>query len=106
MQDKKILEDIKEVFKLNFKFRHLGGYFKKMKETENQINQKMTFAEVLEKYPYLSKVFIKYNLHCTFCPMAKQETIENGAKIHGIPAETLIKELNQEIKKYEKENLS
>jgi len=71
-----------------------------------KIHKKMTPTEVLERYPYLSEIFIKYNFHCVFCPMARQETIEEGAKVHGISIEKLLKELNQEIEKYEKKNLS
>ena len=79
---------------------------KKFKNRKNKIDKKMTFSEALDKYPYLSKIFTKYNLHCVFCPMAIRETIEDGAEIHGISVEKLIKELNQEIENYEKKNLS
>lgn len=72
----------------------------------NKMKKEMTFLKVLEKYPYLSKIFAKYNLHCVFCPLARQETIEEGAKVHGLSVEKLVKELNQEIEKYEKKNLS
>lgn len=76
------------------------------KNNKDKIDKKMTFSEVLDRYPYLAKIFTKYNFHCVFCPMARQETIEDGAKIHGIPVEKLIKELNQEVEKYEKKTLS
>jgi len=35
---------------------------------KNKIKKEMTFIEALEKYPYLSKIFGKYNFHCIFCP--------------------------------------
>ena len=73
---------------------------------KNKIKKEMTFIEALEKYPYLSKIFAKYNFHCIFCPMAGQETIEEGAKVHGISVEKLVKELNREVEKYGKKNLS
>lgn len=69
------------------------------------VSKEMTFGEVLIKYPYLLKIFTKNNLHCSSCPMAREETIEDGARIHGITVQKLIEELNKEIEKYEKKNL-
>lgn len=77
-----------------------------MKAREKKLNKDMTFVEILDKYPYLSRVFEQYKLHCMFCPMARSETIEEGAKLHNMPIAQLMKELLREIEKYEKNNLS
>lgn len=58
------------------------------------ITKDMTFKEALEKYPKTAEIFLKHGLFCVGCPMAQQETIEQGCKAHGIDAEKLIKELN------------
>lgn len=69
-----------------------------------KITKNMTFAEVIEKYPETIDVFLKHGLHCIRCPIGARETIEEGAKAHGIPIEELLKELNEAIKK--KQNLN
>ena len=63
------------------------------------ITKEMTFAEVLEKHPETVEVFLKNGLHCIGCPVASSESIEDGAKAHGIDVDKLIKEINKVIKK-------
>ncbi|UZE94355.1 MAG: DUF1858 domain-containing protein [Candidatus Pacearchaeota archaeon] len=59
----------------------------------------MTFAKVLEKYPESAEIFFKHGMMCVGCPFAMQETIEQGAKVHGISTKKLIEELNKKLKK-------
>ncbi len=63
------------------------------------ITKGMTFKEVIDKYPKTIDVFLEEGLHCVGCPIAGQETIEQGCKVHGIDAEKLIKKLNKVIRK-------
>ena len=66
--------------------------------TEKQkITRKMTFSEVIEKHPKTIKVFLDAGMHCVGCPMAKEETIEQGAEVHGLDVEKLIEKLNKVI---------
>lgn len=65
-----------------------------------QVTKDMTFHEVLEKFPETNTVFMKYQMFCALgCPAAQQETIEEGAQVHGIDIKKLILELNEAIKK-------
>jgi hybrid cluster-associated redox disulfide protein len=64
-----------------------------------KITKKTTFAEIIEKYPKLTHKLAEKGMFCISCPMAQQETIEQGAKAHGIKPDKLVKELNKEIEK-------
>lgn len=66
---------------------------------KGKITKDMTFAEVVSKYPKVTKVFLRHEMHCVGCPIAMQETIEQGAKAHGISVKKLVEELNKAISK-------
>ncbi len=70
-----------------------------MAEKKVKVNKKMTFAEVLKKFPETAEVFMKQGLHCIGCPLAMMETIEQGAKAHGIDVEKLVKKINKKLEK-------
>ncbi len=63
------------------------------------ITKDMTFHEVLEKHPQTVSIFFKYQLHCIGCPISASESIEQGARSHGIKVEKLLAELNKAAKK-------
>ena len=65
-----------------------------MKKQKMKITKKMTFAELIEKYPKIAKKLAKKGLMCVGCPMAMMETIEQGAVAHGLDPDKLVKELN------------
>ena len=71
---------------------------KSKKQTKKKITGKMTFTEVISKYPGTGKIFLKQGMHCIGCPIAVRETIEEGAKAHGLNIKKLLEELNKEIK--------
>jgi hybrid cluster-associated redox disulfide protein len=71
---------------------------RKQKIKEEKINPKMSFAEVLEKYPEASEIFYKYGMHCFGCPAAMMENLEAGIKAHGLNVKKVIDELNKAIK--------
>jgi len=71
---------------------------KKNKKITNKITEDMTFAEVVSKYPEVTRVFLKYGLSCAGCPIAMQETIAQGAEAHGLDVKKLIEELNKAVK--------
>ncbi len=64
-----------------------------------KITKDMTFQEVLTKYPKTASIFYKHGMHCIGCVLASQETIEQGAKAHGINIKKLIEDLNKAINK-------
>jgi hybrid cluster-associated redox disulfide protein len=63
------------------------------------INRKMSIEEVVRNYPETIGTFERHGLECLGCQAALFENIEQGAEIHGIDVEALIKDLNKEIKK-------
>ncbi len=63
-----------------------------------KITKDMIIGEVVNKYPETTDVFMKNGLQCIGCMMAMMETLEQGAKSHGIDMEKLLKELNEAVK--------
>lgn len=61
-----------------------------MKVTKDTI-----IEQVLRSHPDAIRVFMKYNLGCIACMGATQESIEQGARMHGVDPEPLVKELNE-----------
>lgn len=73
-----------------------------MAEKKSEIKKDMTLGEVLTKYPETAKVLVKHGFHCVGCPATFTETIEQGAKVHGMSdkeIDSLVKELNAASKK-------
>ena len=60
-----------------------------------QITKDTIIDEVLKAHPESIRVFMKYNLGCIGCMGAAGESIEMGARMHGIDPEPLVKELNE-----------
>jgi hybrid cluster-associated redox disulfide protein len=63
------------------------------------IEKEMLVSEVVKKYPETVALFLEKGLHCIGCNFAKDETIEEAAKLHQIDLEELIKSLNKAIEK-------
>jgi len=61
------------------------------------INKNMSIDEVVRKHPETVPIFEKFGLGCVGCEAALFENIEQGAKVHGIDVETIIKSLNSVI---------
>ena len=58
------------------------------------ITKDMTFHEVMQKSPEVVKVLGSFNLGCVGCMGAVNETLEQGAKAHGLDVEDLLTALN------------
>jgi hybrid cluster-associated redox disulfide protein len=66
--------------------------------SNQKITEKMTFHEVLTRFPETNAVFMKYEMFCAMgCPAAQQETVKEGAQVHRINVKELIKALNKAI---------
>jgi len=71
-----------------------------------KITKKMKLDNVIAKHPEVIEILLKHGLYCVGCAFAVSETIEDGAKAHGASdkdIDVLIKELNDKIKKKNKE---
>ena len=62
-----------------------------------KITKDMSIGEVIKNYPQTIPVFLRFHLTCMGCPKAMTETIEMGAKSHGIKIDELIKDLNESV---------
>ncbi len=60
----------------------------------SSVNRDMVISDVVRLYPQARIVFVRYGMGCMGCMGALDETIEGGAKMHGISVETLVDELN------------
>ncbi len=61
------------------------------------ISKDMTFFELMRTYPESVKVLQQHNLGCIGCMGAQNESLEQGARAHGLDIETLLKDLNAVI---------
>lgn len=70
----------------------------KQKQTSRQkVKKNMKISEIIENYPDVIPVIMSYGLHCIGCSIAGSETLEQGAKAHGLPDDeirNMIKDCN------------
>ena len=59
-----------------------------------KITKDMTFHQVLQMSPDVAKVLGEFNLGCVGCMGAMNETLEQGARAHGLDVEDILKALN------------
>jgi hybrid cluster-associated redox disulfide protein len=52
-----------------------------------KVTKDMNLADILFKYPDVAEVLLDYGLHCVGCFANSFDTIEAGAKIHGMSDE-------------------
>lgn len=67
---------------------------KKKAVKKSLIKKDMTFAEIIQENPDVARKLAERGMFCGGCPMAMFETIENGARAHGVEINKLLKELN------------
>jgi len=67
---------------------------------EKSVTKDMKLGELAEKYPESVEIMFNYGLHCVGCHVASFETLEQGAKAHGMSDEDIDKmvgEINKAI---------
>ena len=67
--------------------------------SEQKITKNMNIEEVIKKHPETVEIFTKYGFHCIGCAAASFESIEDGAKAHGVTAEEIVEDLNKALEK-------
>jgi hybrid cluster-associated redox disulfide protein len=60
-----------------------------------KVTKETIIEEVLRAHPQAIQVLMKHNMGCVACMGATQESIEQGALMHGIDPEPIVKELNE-----------
>lgn len=63
-----------------------------------KITGKTKFSELM-KDPEAVETLMNKGMHCFGCPFAQVETLEQGAKSHGLDVDDVINELNAKKKK-------
>jgi hybrid cluster-associated redox disulfide protein len=59
-----------------------------------KITKTMTFQQILEIDPRTAQVLKHYNLGCAGCLGAPTESLEQGARAHGLDADEILTALN------------
>ena len=67
-----------------------------------KITKDMIIADVLRMDRGTAPIFMRHGLHCLGCPASSMESIEDAAAVHGMDADTLIKDLNEYFESIEK----
>ncbi|MCM0083655.1 DUF1858 domain-containing protein [Geomonas sp. Red32] len=62
------------------------------------ITKEMTITSILRSYPETLPVFQRHGLDCFDCQIADFEELEHGASVHKLDIDTLLTELNGNIK--------
>ena len=68
---------------------------------KQKITKNTTLGEVVSKHPQAVEPMLKRGMHCVGCHVAAFETVEQGAKAHGMKdkeIEEMLKEMNSKIK--------
>ena len=62
------------------------------------IHKNSTIKEILSTYPDAKKFFNEREMACSSCFAVNFDTLEKGALMHGLEANTLVYELNNFLK--------
>ena len=66
-------------------------------QEQQLITADMSIGEVVAKYPSTIHVFFRHGLGCVGCAVAQFENIQQGAQVHGIDVDLLMKDLNDTV---------
>jgi len=59
------------------------------------ITKDMSFSQAIQANPNAGEVFARYRMGCVGCIAAVYETIEQGARAHGVDVDALVRDLNE-----------
>lgn len=75
-----------------------------MEKKIEKITKDDNLSEVVFKYPQLAEILLDYGLHCVGCFASSVESIEMGAKVHGMNGEEvseMVDRLNEVLRSSE-----
>jgi len=55
----------------------------------DKIQKTMTFGELVRNFPESAPILAEYGMHCIGCHIGISETIEEGARAHGLSDEDI-----------------
>lgn len=59
-----------------------------------KVTKEMSIIEIVQNHPKSLEVFAKYGMGCIGCAAARFETLEAGAKVHGVDPQVMVDEIN------------
>lgn len=65
----------------------------------SRIRRDMTLGEIVSRFPGAAEIMMNYGLHCVGCHVAAWESLEEGARAHGM-SEAEIEEMLNELNKF------
>lgn len=66
-----------------------------MQKEQVLITKDMTIQEVIQIKPRTLGILMNFGLGCVGCPASQMETVEQGAAVHGLDLDFLLKALNK-----------
>jgi len=60
-----------------------------------EISRGMTFGELLQNYPSAARILASKGLHCIGCHIAVTESVEDGARAHGLSEDDIDQMINE-----------
>jgi len=75
-------------------------------QKDSEITKEIPINDLINNHPDVIPVLMGYGLHCVGCSFAQHDTLETGAKMHGMneeEVEMMLKDVNATIKALEKE---
>lgn len=77
----------------------------KAKSEKQFIKKDMLMIDIITQYPEVAPILMGYGLHCVGCHFSGADTLEMGARVHGMDEETIemmLKDANIIIEKFSK----
>jgi len=74
---------------------------KQIKANKSKATKNTNIFELVSKHPETVEVFMDFGLHCVGCPASGADSVEAGAKIHGLSdkeIDDLLVRINEIIK--------
>ncbi len=68
---------------------------KNNKEKNDKITKDMVIDEVIKLDEKLGDVFMGFGMHCIFCHLGLEETVEEAAMVHNVDVDFLVEKLNE-----------
>ena len=65
------------------------------------LKKETLIGDILRDCPEIAEHLIEYGLFCVTCPLNQSETLEAGAKVHGIiekDLEKMVNDINKKLK--------
>ena len=65
------------------------------KRKKQEITKDMIIDDVINLDSRLGDVFLGFGMHCIFCHLGLEETVEEAANVHEVDCDFLVKKLNE-----------